>query len=369
MSTQVCLSHPEEPAAQAFQEGGFKKLREDLGIGSLLLAKPSLPDTYQNSSGGLQNMVQDICWDDLDGLDVRLGVGAAGQMSQTMTGGTVLRVRIGRLQTASAGLISRLKRWATKRHTSVGSCNVSAMQDQHHLVVYATCPTSGPGGGAPATLACPLDARGCPLMAGPAQTLLLGPEHALSDLQFELVSQDGPAASGSVPHKLLWQLAQQADLVEESSLTASPSQLDLNEEMGMITGRLTTVSTKVQLTTAGNKENSAELVILVQRVNKTVQEVELPASVIVRGDAGSTHNNSGGIEVGSMAPGGGTGGKGQMLRLNSYMVYDCTLKAALVSECCGRSKLEVEGPWRWLLHKFTDHFGVRPYYCILIHLR
>jgi hypothetical protein len=68
-------------------------------------------------------------------------------------------------------------------------------------------------------------------------------------------------------------------------------------------------------------------------------------------------------------PAHAAGGKGQTMRLNAYTVYDYTLKAALASEQCGARRLQLTGPWRWLLFKFADMFGVRPWYSMLVHLQ
>eukprot|EP00198_Chlamydomonas_reinhardtii_P008734 XP_001698071.1 predicted protein [Chlamydomonas reinhardtii] len=79
----------------------------------------------------------------------------------------------------------------------------------------------------------------------------------------------------------------------------------------------------------------------------------------------------GGYELAHVAP-DGTGVETvnkNTLRTNACLAYDTSLAAALEATGCGRHKLEVEGPWDWLLREFAAYFGVRSYYCILAHLR
>ena len=50
-------------------------------------------------------------------------------------------------------------------------------------------------------------------------------------------------------------------------------------------------------------------------------------------------------------------------------MYDELLAAALKAEDCGTRKLELFGPWKWLLQEFAAVYGVRHFYTSLSYLK
>lgn len=56
-------------------------------------------------------------------------------------------------------------------------------------------------------------------------------------------------------------------------------------------------------------------------------------------------------------------------RISSNMVYDYIYTSALTSEGCGAQKLTMEGPWQWLLSKYTQLYSIRKSYTILSKLK
>ncbi|KAL6752980.1 hypothetical protein V8C86DRAFT_2737862 [Haematococcus lacustris] len=65
----------------------------------------------------------------------------------------------------------------------------------------------------------------------------------------------------------------------------------------------------------------------------------------------------------------GAGSTTGSVKLSAYAAYRCALRAALAAESCGSHRLEVTGPWHWLLYSFAELYGVRRYYGILSHLQ
>jgi hypothetical protein len=57
------------------------------------------------------------------------------------------------------------------------------------------------------------------------------------------------------------------------------------------------------------------------------------------------------------------------LRLDAHTIYETALQCAFAAENCSSTKLETSGPWTWLLYTFAEQYGVRPFFCVLCHLR
>jgi hypothetical protein len=57
------------------------------------------------------------------------------------------------------------------------------------------------------------------------------------------------------------------------------------------------------------------------------------------------------------------------LRLDAHNIYETALQCAFAAENCSSTKLETSGPWTWLLYTFAEQYGVRPFFCVLCHLR
>lgn len=400
---QVCLAHQTQPDSQTFQEQGFQKLKEDLGIGALLLsgvgpggAAGDAPGPGWGSGGGassdggagtMHHPTRDICWDDLDNLSMGLTSGTARIQQGTVPTQDV-RVRVARLQLPGPGMLGRIKRWATKRHPGSAGAGKEAKETGpapspdklNHLAVYVTSVSTS--GSTSSTKTLPLDARGIPTVNCLAGLVESGSQGG--ELRFQLVSQAGPVASGSVPHRLLWNLGAQAELVEESQPSTTPGWVgneDLDLAALIVPGPNTAngpspavsshrwVTTRVPLTSPGSNQSAGELLVVIQRVFKAGQEPEVSAAppdlARVMGTAGQNNR----LARMGMAGTGAMASKGQTLHLNAYIAYDFALRAALESERCGRHNLNVAGPWRWLLYNFAEHFGVRSYYCVLTHLQ
>ena len=50
-------------------------------------------------------------------------------------------------------------------------------------------------------------------------------------------------------------------------------------------------------------------------------------------------------------------------------IYDLMLEAALEAQQCGPKRLQLTGPWLWLLTEFGESYGIRDTYAKLAHLR
>lgn len=57
------------------------------------------------------------------------------------------------------------------------------------------------------------------------------------------------------------------------------------------------------------------------------------------------------------------------LHQQALQIYDLMLEAALESQQCGPKRLQLTGPWLWLLTEFGETYGIRDTYAKLAHLR
>ncbi|CAK0784807.1 hypothetical protein CVIRNUC_008011 [Coccomyxa viridis] len=56
-------------------------------------------------------------------------------------------------------------------------------------------------------------------------------------------------------------------------------------------------------------------------------------------------------------------------QITGWQIYDLMLEAALESQQCGPKRLQLTGPWLWLLTEFGETYGIRDTYAKLAHLR
>ena len=57
------------------------------------------------------------------------------------------------------------------------------------------------------------------------------------------------------------------------------------------------------------------------------------------------------------------------LHQQALQIYDLMLEAALEAQQCGPKRLQLTGPWLWLLTEFGETYGIRDTYAKLAHLR
>ncbi|GFH23336.1 predicted protein [Haematococcus lacustris] len=323
------------------------------------------------------------------------GGAARGRPQSGKAPGPVLRLQLGQLSLKGSGMLDRIKRWASRRAGAAGGAagagtgggansGGSGEGSQHDLVMYLLAPNGQQ------LLRCPVDARGQPVVDCSQQQWVELPEQQAAQpdagcLRLEVKGREGPLAAGAIQlHRLKQQQGGKASSGQGSDpqtvvAIAKLTPMERHEEIGEVQVLVCSGNSMLQAQQRWAPGGWAE------EQEEALDDDELVGATYGGGwmgqDGPSGHRSSGARRHGN--PGSnalgtaelqdseleGAGSTTGSVKLSAYAAYRCALRAALAAESCGSHRLEVTGPWHWLLYSFAELYGVRRYYGILSHLQ